>query len=69
MERSRLAQQLFEENHLVLREEANILETEKDPVYRKNKETVYMACLQNLISRLSVEISPIWHPLIKNELP
>jgi hypothetical protein len=66
LERSRLAQNLFEENHLVLWEEANILEAEKNPGYRKNKEAVYMACLQNPISRPSVEISPIWHPLIRN---
>jgi predicted GIY-YIG superfamily endonuclease len=49
LERSRLAQHLFEESHLVLWEEAIILETEKNPVYRKNKEAVYMACLQNPI--------------------
>jgi hypothetical protein len=58
-ERSRVAQHLFEENYLVLWEEAKILETEKNPVYRKKKKAVYMACLQNPISRTSVEISPI----------
>jgi len=35
LETPRLAQQSFEQNHLVLREEAKILETEKNPVYRK----------------------------------
>lgn len=52
----------------VLREEAKILETENNLVYRKYKEAVYMACLQNPVSRPSVEISPIWHPLVRNEL-
>jgi hypothetical protein len=37
-------------------------------VYRKKKKAVYMACLQNPISRTSVEISPIWRPLIRDEL-
>jgi hypothetical protein len=52
----------------VLWEEAKILETEKNPVYRKCKEAAYVACLQNTVSRPSVEISPIWYPLTRNEL-
>ena len=55
-------------DHHVLWEEAKILETEKNPVYRKYKEAAYMACLQNPVSRPSVEISSIWHPLIRNIL-
>ena len=35
--KSRLAQPSFEENHLALWEEAKILGTEKNPVYRKYK--------------------------------
>ena len=45
LERSRLAQHSFEENHHVLWEEAMILETERKPVYRKYKEVAYKACL------------------------
>jgi hypothetical protein len=67
-ERSRLAEHSFEENHRVLWEEAKILETEKNLVYGKYKEAAYMACLQHPISRPILEISPIWHPLIRNEL-
>jgi hypothetical protein len=55
-------------DHRVLWEEANILETDKNPVYRKYKEAAYLACLQNPVSRPSVEISPICHHLIRNEL-
>jgi hypothetical protein len=54
LERSRLAQPSFEENPLVLWEEAKILETEKNPVFRKYKEATYIACLQNPISQASV---------------
>jgi len=52
----------------VLWEKAKILDTENNPVYRKYKKAAYMACLQNPVSRPSIEISPIWHPLIRNEL-
>ena len=68
LDTSRLAQHSFEQNCRVLREEVKILETEKNPVYRKYKEATDMACLQNPINRPSVEISPIWHPFIRNEL-
>lgn len=44
LERSRLAQHSFEQNH-ILWEEAMILETERKPVYRKYKEVAYIARL------------------------
>ena len=43
LERSRLAQHSFEENHRLLREEAKILETEMNPVCRKYKKETYVA--------------------------
>jgi predicted GIY-YIG superfamily endonuclease len=45
LERSKLAQHSFEENHHVLWKEAMILETERKPVHRKYKEVAYIACL------------------------
>ena len=54
-------------NRHVLCEEAKILETEKNPVYRKYKEAAYVTCLRNPFNLPSVEISPLWHPLINNE--
>jgi len=68
LERSRLAEHSYEENRRVLWKEAKFLETEKNAVYRKYKEAAYMACLQNPISRPSVEIPPICHSLITNGL-
>jgi len=40
-------------------EQAKILATENNPVCRTYKEGAYMTCLQNPISRPSVEISHI----------
>ena len=68
LERSELAQHSFEVNHRVLWEEAKILEPEQNPMYRKYQEEAYMACLQNPISRHRVVFSPIWLPLIRDEL-
>jgi len=57
LERSRLAQHSFDENHHVLWEEAMILETEKKPAYRKYKEVAYIACLLNPITKPVLEVS------------
>jgi hypothetical protein len=35
---------------------------------RKYKESVLMVCLTNMISQLNLDISPIWTPLIRNEV-
>ena len=66
--RSILAQHSFEANHRVLWEEAKILETEQNPMYRKHQEEAHMARLQNPISRPNLEFSPIWLLLIRDEL-
>ena len=68
LERSRLAQHSFEAKYRVLWEEAKILETEQNPMYRKYQEEAYMACLQNPISRTSVVFPPTWLSFIRDEL-
>jgi len=65
LEKSRLAQYTYEEGHRVGREAARSLETESDSKYRKCKESAHMACLTNPTSQPSLEISPIWIPLIR----
>jgi hypothetical protein len=61
---SKLAQNTYEEGHRVGWDEARILEIESNNTYWKYKESAHMACLTNLISQPSLNISPIWIPLI-----
>jgi hypothetical protein len=68
LEKSKLAQHAYEEGHRVGWEEARILEIESNSRYRKYKESAHMACLTNPISQPSSDISPIWIPLISNEV-
>jgi hypothetical protein len=42
--------------------------TKNNSRYRKYKELVHMACLANQLSQPSLNISPIWIPLISNEV-
>jgi hypothetical protein len=49
-------------------DEARILEIESNSRYRKYKESAHMLYLTNLINQPSVDISPIWIPLISNEV-
>jgi hypothetical protein len=49
-------------------DEARILEIESNSRYRKYKESTHMVCLTNPISQPNLDISPIWIPLIYNDV-
>jgi predicted GIY-YIG superfamily endonuclease len=66
--KSKLAQRAYEEGHSVGWDEAGNLEIECSNRYRKYKESDHMACLTKLIIQPSSDISPIWVPLISNEV-
>jgi hypothetical protein len=68
LEKSKLARHAYEEGHRVGWDEARILEIESNSRYRKYKESAHMACLTNPISQPSLDISPIWIPLICDEV-
>jgi hypothetical protein len=68
VEKSNLAHPACEEGHRVGWDEARILEIESNSKYRKYKESAYVACLTNPISQPSLGISPIWIPLISNDV-
>jgi Na+-translocating ferredoxin:NAD+ oxidoreductase RnfC subunit len=67
LEKSKLAQRAYEEGHRVSCDEARILEIESNSRYRKYKESSHVTCLTNPISQPSLDISPIWIPLISSE--
>jgi hypothetical protein len=68
LEKSKLAQHGFEEDHQVSWNEAKILHIEGNIRYRRYKESAHMACMNNPISQHSLDFSPIWIPLIKKEV-
>jgi len=68
LDKSKLAQHAFEEGHQISWNEAKILQIERNSRSRKYKESALMACMNNPISQPSLEISPIWIPLIKKEI-
>jgi hypothetical protein len=68
LEKPKLAQHAYEEGHRVGWDDARILEIESNSRYRKYKESAHTACLTNPISQLSLNISPIWIPLISIEV-
>jgi hypothetical protein len=60
IEKSKLAQHAYEEDHEVMWDEARVLEVESKSRYRKYKESAHMACSRNPISQPSLDTSPIW---------
>jgi hypothetical protein len=64
----KLDQHACKEGHKVGSDEVRILGVESNSRYRKCKELAHMTCLNNLISQPSLDISPIWIPLISIEV-
>jgi hypothetical protein len=68
LEKSKLAQHANEDGHTVGWDEARIAEIESNSRYRKYKELAHIACSTDPISQPSINISPIWIPLMSNEV-
>jgi hypothetical protein len=68
LEKSKLAQHAYEEDHRVVWDKARVLDIENNSRFRKYKESAHMACSTNLISQPSLDISPIWIPFISEEV-
>jgi hypothetical protein len=65
LEKSKLVQHAFEEDHQVAWNEAKVLNIESNSRYRKYKESAHLACMNSPISQPSLEVSHMWIPLIK----
>jgi hypothetical protein len=68
LEKSKLAQHIYEEGHRIKWAEAKAIQKEPNTIYRKYKEFAHMAYLENTISQPSLEMSPFWLPVIKEEI-
>jgi hypothetical protein len=68
LQKSKLAQHAYEEVHRIKWDEAKSIQKEPNTIYRKYKESVHMVYLENTISQPSLEMSPFWLPIIKEEI-
>jgi hypothetical protein len=59
---------LYEEDHRIKWDEAKAIQKEPNTIYRKYKDSAHTAYLENTISQPSLEMSPIWLPIIKEEI-
>ncbi|PNF26526.1 hypothetical protein B7P43_G13973, partial [Cryptotermes secundus] len=68
LEKSKLAQHAHEEGHKICWNKAKVLQTEPSTTCRKYKESANMSLLEHPISQASVDISPVWTPVITAEI-
>jgi hypothetical protein len=66
--KSKLAKHVYEEGHKICRKDVKILQIEPNTTYRKHKESVHMSLVDHPISQPSLDISPIWTPVIAAEV-
>jgi hypothetical protein len=68
LEKPKLAQNAYEEGHRICLKEAEVLQIEPNTTYRKCMESAHMSPMDHLISPPSLDISPIWTPVIIAEV-
>jgi hypothetical protein len=67
LEKSKLAQHAYE-GHRICWNEVEVLQIEPNITYRKYKESAHISLLDHLISQPSLDISPIWTPILIAEV-
>jgi hypothetical protein len=68
LEKSKLAPHAYEEGRRIRWKEAKVLEMEQNTTHRKHKESAHMPLLDHAISQASLDISPVWTPVITAEV-
>jgi hypothetical protein len=68
LEKSKLAQYVYEEGHQICLNKAKVLQTETNTIYKKYRESAHMSLIDHPINQPSLDISPIWTPLITAEV-
>jgi hypothetical protein len=68
LEKSKLAQHAYEEGHKICWSKAKVLHSEPNTTDRKYKKSTHMSLLDHLICQPSLDISPIWTPVITAEV-
>jgi hypothetical protein len=68
LEKSKLAQHAYEESQKICWNEAKVLQIELHTTYRKYKKSSRMSLLDHPICQPSLDISPIWTPIITAEV-
>jgi hypothetical protein len=68
LEKSKYAQHAYKKGHNLCWNEEEILQIEPNTTFRKYKESAHMSFLDHPISQPSLDISPIWTPVVTAEV-
>jgi hypothetical protein len=68
LEKSKLAQHAYDEGHKICWNEARVLQIETNTQFRKYKDSAHISLLDYPSSQPSLDISPIWTPVITAEV-
>jgi hypothetical protein len=67
-EKSKLVQHACQEGHKLCWNKARVLQIEPNTTYRKYKESAHMSLMDHPISIPSLDIYPMWTPVIAAEI-
>jgi hypothetical protein len=68
LEKSKLAQHAYKEGQKIWQKEAKVLQIEPNTIHKKYEEYAHMSLIDHSISQPSLDISPIWTPVITEDV-
>jgi hypothetical protein len=68
LKKSKSAEHAYEGDYKICWQEAKVLQTEPNTTYRKCKQAANMVLADHPVSRTSMDIYPIWTPIITAEI-
>ena len=66
--KSKIVKLSWEQKHRFQWDKTTIISVEENSMIRKLKESAFIQCRDHVISQPSIDISPIWHPIIRPEI-
>ena len=66
-DKSKIAEHSWEKKHIFQWDKESIISKIENSRIRKLKESAFIHCTDHVISQPSIDVSPIWLPIIKKE--
>ena len=68
IDKSKIAEHSWEQKNRFQWDKASIISKEENSRIRKLKQSAFIHCTDHVISQPSIDISPIWLPIIRPEI-
>ena len=68
IDKSKVAEHSREQKHIFQWDKVSVISKEENPRIRILKKSAFIHCTDHVISQPSIDVSPIWLPIIRPEI-